>query len=192
MKDNDLIRNIYLNKIFFFFIFLFKKENKFFINKIKEAITNNEKDLLFEIIQNNDINNINNYISKKNIKNKICAKIFISNNEEEISYMEFKSKNENYFFYCFKDNHLELSFSKIIKKVFESAKDTYINEFYFKNKGFLPELKEKRTILSSNNIIKKIDYDLKLFFIKKTNYNIKNIKENFIFFKIDEKNVDDL
>ena len=68
----------------------------------------------------------------------------------------------------------------------------YINEFYFKNKGFLPELKEKRTILSSNNVIKKIDYDLKLFGIKETNYNTKNIKENFISFKIDEKNEDDL
>jgi len=49
------------------------------------------------------------------------------------------------------------------------------------------DVKETKEILSQNNIIKKIGYDLETFGIKEENNNYKNIGDNLFSFRLDEK-----
>lgn len=148
LNEQNIIKNIYLNSIFFFIIFLLPKENQINIKKIKEAFKNNVSGLSFEIIQKENKDDIDKYIKSKNIKNKICTKIYISNDKKLISYLLVESSgNENECFHFFKNNNLEISFKEIIKKNFNSTKDIYIKEFYNSNKGFLSELNDKKEIL---------------------------------------------
>ena len=56
LKGQELFyKNIYLNKMFFFFIFLLPKNNIINIDKIKNSIRNIEKGISFDIIQKEDI-----------------------------------------------------------------------------------------------------------------------------------------
>ena len=194
LNAKNLIEKIYLSKIIFFLIFIIPKENnQINIDKIKETLKNNAKGMLFEIIQKESRDDADKYINSKNIKNKICVKIYISNNEKFIKFMKINGKdNENELFCFLKNNVLEISLTEIIKKNFNSAKNIYIREFYNNNKNFLPELKKKRKMLSQNNIIKKICYDLKLIGIKEENIKYINLDEYFFSFKFDENNEEDL
>lgn len=154
-RQDSFIKNIYLNKIFFFCIFLLPKENAININKIKDSIKNIERVLSFEIIQREDVNQKENYIQSQNIKDKIKIQIFISNNEKKIDYAfnMFLDKN-NYYFYLLTK---KISLSDIIKNNFRTAIDLFMNDFYQTKKGFLPDAKENKEILSKNNIIKKLN-----------------------------------
>ena len=193
LNEQNIIKNIYLNSIFFFIIFLLPKENQINIKKIKEAFKNNVSGLSFEIIQKENKDDIDKYIKSKNIKNKICTKIYISNDKKLISYLLVESSgNENECFHFFKNNNLEISFKEIIKKNFNSTKDIYIKEFYNSNKGFLSELNDKKEILSQNNIINKIYYDLKLFGLNDEKFNFISLKDYSLSFKLNDKNEDDL
>ena len=193
LNKQNVIQKIYLNTIFFFIIFLLPKENQINFKKIKEAFKNNASGLSFEIIQKENKDDIDKYIKSKNIKNKICAKVYISNDEHLIEFLNIESSgNENEVFYSFKNNNFEISFKEIIKKNFNSAKDIYIKEFYNSNKGFLPELNERKEMLSQDNIIKKIDYDLKLFGINEEKFNSIILKDYSLSFKLNDKNEDDL
>lgn len=192
LNNKNLIQKIYLNKIIFFIIFLSPKENKIKINEIKETLQNSAKGLLFEIIQNENVDDADKYINSKNIKNKICVKIYISNDEIKIKYLKTRTRNENELFFCPKNNYLEISLTEVIKRNFKLAKNIYIKEFYNNNKNFFPELKEKKEMLSQNNIIKKICYDLKLIGINEENIKHINLEESSFSFKFNESNEDDL
>ena len=117
---------------------------------------------------------------------------YISNNELNIGYLKTRSKNENELFFCFKNKDLEISLTEVIKRNFKLAKNIYIKEFYYNNKTFLSELKEKKEVLSQNNIIKKICYDLKLIGIKDEKIKNINLDEFMFSFKFDGSNEDDL
>ena len=193
LNEQNIIQKIYLNKIFFFIIFLLPKENQINFKKIKEAFKNSASGLSFEIIQKDNKDDIDKYIKSKNIKNKICAKVYISNDEHLIKFLNYESSgNENEVFYFFKNNIFEISFKEIIKKNFNSAKDIYIKEFYNNNKAFLPELNERKEMLSQNNITKKIYYDLKLFGLNEEKFNFINLKDYSLSFKLNDKDKNDL
>ena len=168
------------------------KENQINIKKIKEAFKKNASGLSFEIIQKENKEDIDKYIKSKNIKNKICVKIYISNDEKLIKFLRVESSgNENELFYFFKNNNLEISFKEIIKKNFNSAKNIYIKESYNNNKGFLPGLKEKKEMLSQNNIIKKVYNDFKLFGLNEEIINFISLNDYSFSFKLNDKDVDD-
>ena len=182
LDDQDLvIKNIYLNKMFFFFIFLFPKENNIDITKIKNTIKNVQKGISFEIIQNDDINEVGNYIQSQNIKDKIKIKIFISNNKSKINDSVNKFSNGNDCSYIHvKNNNLNINISQIIATNFISAVNLFFSDFYQNNRTYFPDAKNNKEILSKNNIIQKIQYDLELLKI-----NGHGSEEN-ISFQIDE------
>ena len=192
LSNQNLIQKIYLSTITFFIIFLTPKENKININEIKETLRNIDKGLLFEIIQNENKDEVDKYINSKNIKNKICVKIFISNNKSNIGYLKTRSRNENELFFYFKNNDLEISLAEVIKRNFQLAKNIYIKDFYYNNKTFLSEVKAKKEVLSQNNIIKKICYDLKLIGINEENIKNISLDESTFSLKFDENSKDDL
>ena len=188
MKEQDLfIKNIYLNKMAFFFIFLLPKENIIKLNKIKDNIRNIEKGLTFEIIQNEDMNEIEDYIQLQN-RDKVKIKIFISNNEKKINYIATKNINKNnYFYYVLKEKFNIINLSDIIQKNFASALNLFIDDFYENKKCYLPNVKENKEILSKQNILEKIKYDMTLLKIKYE--TIDNIP-NSVSFQFKEDNED--
>ena len=193
LNVQNIIQKIYLNTIFFFLIFLLPKENQINIKKIKEAFKINTSGLSFEIIQRENKDDIDKYIKSKNIKNKICDKVYISNDENLIEFLNYESPdNKTAVFYSFKNNNLEIPFAEIIKKTFDSAKDIYIKEFYNSNKGFLPELNEKKEMLSQNNILNKIYYALKLFGLNEEKFKYINLNDYSLSFKLNDGDEDDL
>ena len=181
LKNQDsFFKDIYVNKMFFFFVLLFPEENAIKINEIKNTIKNKAKGLSFEVIKKDDIDKVDNHIKSQNIKDKIKIKVFISNNEEKIYYLvnKFSGKN-NYSFFLLENNTININLSDIIKNNFKSAIDLYISDFYQNKKSYFPDAKKNNEILSKNNIIKKIKYDLNLLKIK-TN-NIDTVQENISF-----------
>ena len=182
LKNQDLfIKNIYLSKMFFFFIFLFPKENIIDINKIKNTIKNIEKGLSFEVIQKDDINEVSDYIQSQNIKDKIKIQIFITNDDEKINDLANKfSNSDNCFYILLENNCVSINISQIIITNYKSAVNLFFNDFYQNNKTFFPNAKNNREILSKNNIIQKIKYDLEL--LKIDNHSL----EENISFQIDQ------
>ena len=177
MKGQEsFIKKIYLNQLYFFFIFFIPNKFTLDVEKIKNSIVNFEKKFLFDVIQNDNYDEIDKYIKSKNIKNKIIVKIIISNNEDELNYIRLHYKNV----YYLENDTLDLPVGELIKKNFDNAKNLYINEFYQKNKCFFPYTKS-REILSQKNIIKKIKYDLKFSIIKNVNENLDDIFDEFSF-----------
>ena len=63
-NKDEFIKNIYLNKMVFYFIFVLPNEYTLNINNVKNSIKNIHKDFLFEIIQKSDLN------EKKNLLNQ--------------------------------------------------------------------------------------------------------------------------
>ena len=95
LKGQELFyKNIYLNKMFFFFIFLLPKNNIINIDKIKNIIRNIEKGISFDIIQKEDINEIENYIGSQKM-DKLQIKIFISNDEDQLRFLASMYSYEN-------------------------------------------------------------------------------------------------
>ena len=174
--QESFIKKIYLNQLYFFFIFFIPNKFMLDVEKIKNSIVNCEKKFLFDVIQNDNFDEIDKYIKSKNIKNKIIVKIIISNNKEEINYLKFRNKNA----YYLENDKLDLPVDELIKKNFDDAKKLYINEFYQKNKFIFPNAK-RGEMLSQKNIIKKIKYDLEFSSIKNENENLDNIFDDFSF-----------
>ena len=188
MKGQELlIKKIYLNQIYFLFIFFIPNKFELNIQKIKNNIDNCEKGFLFDIIQIDNSDEIDKYIKSKNIKNKVVIKIIISNEEDRLNYFRMFYKNVYYF-----ENNLDLPIGELIKNNFDEAKTLYINEFYQKNKCFFPFINKNKEILSQNNIVEKIQYDLEILSIKNENNKLENIWDNFSFvfdFKNKEDNI---
>ena len=182
--EDSLITKIYSDKMFFFFIFFLPKENNININEIKTIIKNNLNSLSFEVIQNDKKEEIDNYIKSQNIKDKVKLKIIISKDKNNIMHMFGSDPNKNEYFFINLDennNNVEIDLSNIIDKNFISSVDLFFDDFYQKNKNHLSDLKENKEILSKNNIIKKIEYDLELLKIKKESNNIETIPIDFSF-----------
>ena len=168
MKGQDLFyKNIYLNKMFFFFIFLLPKNNIINIDKIKHTIRNIEKGISFEIIQKEDINEIENYIRSQKM-DKLRIKIIISNDEDQIRIFAsiYSNENNDYCYYNLKNKKVDINLTDIIKNNFSIALNLFFNDFYQTKKYFLPNIKENKEILSRQNLLEKIKYDMKLMKIK--------------------------
>ena len=194
ISDQDLFfKNIYLNKIFFFFILLLPEENIIDLKKIKNSIKIIDKGLSFEIIHKNDINEIDNYIKSQNM-DKIKISIFISNNDEQLMNAEFKhkfQKNISYFFYLLKEQKVDICIKDIIERNITNAVQLFIDDFYHNKKSYLPNVKGSKEILSKDNILDKIKYDLKL--LKFKNEKVEVIPNEFNYeFVIDKEDDDEL
>ena len=183
--QESFIKNIYLNQLYFFYIFFIPNKFILDIEKIKNSIVNCEKKFLFDVIQNDNFDEIDKDIKSKNIKNKIIVKIIISNNEDEANYLKLKHENV----YYLENDKLDLPIDELIKQNFARAKKLYINEFYQKNKFIFPKAK-RGEMLSQKNIIKKIKYDLEFSSITNVNENLNNIFDDFSFI-FNQKNEED-
>lgn len=194
ISGQDLFfKNIYLNKMFFFFILLLPKENIIDIKKIKNSIKIIDKGLSFEIIHKDDINEIDNYIKSQNM-DKLKINIFISNNDNQLMKAEFKhmfQKNYTYFFYLLKEQKVDICIEDIIKRNITNSVQLFIDDFYHNKKCYLPNVKESKEILSKDNILDKIKYDLKLLKMKKE--KVKDIPNEFNYaFVIDKEDDNEL
>ena len=191
-EQDSLIKRIYLDKMFFFFIFFLPKENNIDVNEIKNTIKNNLQGLSFEVIQKDKKEEIDNYIQSQNIKDKVKLKIIISKDKNNIMYMFGSVPNKNeYFFFNLENNNVDINLSNIIDKNFNSSVDLFFDDFYQKNKNHLSGLKGNKEILSRNNIIKKIGYDLELLKIKTENNNFEAIPMDFSFKTSNNINADE-
>ena len=125
-NKDEFIKNIYLNKMVFYFIFVLPNEYTLNINNVKNSIKNIHKDFLFEIIQKSDLNEIEKFIKSKNINSKVNVKIFISENAVEPRRISIFLNKKNDFFYFLDKNSVNIPFLEIITKEFNISIKIYI------------------------------------------------------------------
>ena len=170
--------------MFFFFIFLLPKNNIINIDKIKNSIRNIEKGISFDIIQKEDIDEIDNYIRSQKM-DKLQIKIFISNDEDQIRFLAsmYSYENNDYCYYYLKDKKVDINLADIIEKNFANALNLFFCDFYQTKKYFLPNTKENKEILSRQNLLEKIKYDMKLM---KINYDMTDSFPKYFSLKLED------